>query len=109
MFDPCSLDIWNPFHGFFPSSLGTNTTFSSSHSDSSDSATSDFLNAELEDGRVLQISGERKEVVEEKNDKYERKIHVNEVKAAMENGILTVTVPKVEAPKSEIKSIEILG
>ncbi|KAL4203477.1 hypothetical protein AMTRI_Chr01g104160 [Amborella trichopoda] len=35
--------------------------------------------------------------------------NADEVKAVMENGILTVTVRKVETLKMDIKSIEILG
>jgi HSP20 family protein len=35
---------------------------------------------------------------------------MNQVKASMENGVLTVTVPKEEAVKKpEVKSIEISG
>lgn len=71
----------------------------------------------------MQISGERSKEQEEKNEKWHRierssgkfmrrfrlpeDAKVEEVKARMENGVLTVTVPKVEAKKPEIKSIEI--
>ena len=34
---------------------------------------------------------------------------MDEIKALMENGVLTVTVPKVEAKKPEVKAIEISG
>ena len=34
---------------------------------------------------------------------------MNQVKAAMENGVLTVTVPKVGVKKFDVKSIEISG
>jgi len=34
---------------------------------------------------------------------------VNEVKASMENGVLTVTVPKEEVKKADVKSIQISG
>ncbi|GFP86278.1 18.1 kDa class i heat shock protein [Phtheirospermum japonicum] len=33
----------------------------------------------------------------------------DEVKASMENGVLTVTIPKQEIKKAEVKSIEIIG
>ena len=34
---------------------------------------------------------------------------VNEVKASMENGVLTVTVPKEEVKNHDVKAIEISG
>jgi HSP20 family protein len=34
---------------------------------------------------------------------------MDQVKASMENGVLTVTVPKEEIKKPEVKSIEISG
>ncbi|KAK9158932.1 hypothetical protein Scep_005506 [Stephania cephalantha] len=83
------------------------------------------VKVELEDGRVLQISGERKTEKEDKNEKWHRieRSHgrfsrrfrlpedakVDGVKAAMENGVLTVTIPKAEVKKPEAKAIEISG
>ncbi|GJR86397.1 17.6 kDa class I heat shock protein 3-like protein [Tanacetum coccineum] len=82
------------------------------------------VKVEVEEGRVLQISGERSKENEEKNDKWHRverssgkfmrrfrlpeNAKMEEVKAAMENGVLTVTVPKVEE-KKEVKAIDISG
>ncbi|KAK3034928.1 hypothetical protein RJ639_032328 [Escallonia herrerae] len=76
-------------------------------------------------GRVLQISGERKKEHEEKNDRWHRverssgrfrrrfrlpkNAKVDQVKAAMENGVLTVTVPKEEVKKPVVKAIDISG
>ena len=34
---------------------------------------------------------------------------MDEIKASMENGVLTVTVPKVEVKTPDVKSIEISG
>ena len=34
---------------------------------------------------------------------------MDEVKAGMENGVLTVTMPKIEVKKPEIKTIDISG
>lgn len=82
---------------------------------------------ELEEGqRVLQISGERSKEEEEKNDKWHRiersrgkflrrfrlpeNVKLEEIKASMENGVLTVTVPKQPEPqRPQPKSIEISG
>ncbi|KAK4572514.1 hypothetical protein RGQ29_030801 [Quercus rubra] len=72
---------------------------------------------------VLQISRERKVEKEEKKDTWHRverssgkflrrfrlpkNAKMDQIKAAMENGVLTVTVPKVEAKKPDVKTIEI--
>ncbi|ESR38004.1 17.6 kDa class I heat shock protein 3 [Citrus sinensis] len=144
VFDPSSLDVWDPFDGFFSSAL-TNVP-------SSDRETSQFANAiidwketpqahvfkadlpglrkeevkvEVEEGRILKISGERSKEQEEKNDKWHRverssgkflrrfrlpdNAKMEQVKASMENGVLTVTVPKEEEKKPEVKAIEISG
>lgn len=77
------------------------------------------VKVEVEDGRILQISGERREEQEEKTDKWHRverssgkflrrfrlpeNAKLDEVKAAMENGVLTVMVPKVEEKKPDKK------
>ncbi|KAE8039171.1 hypothetical protein FH972_011609 [Carpinus fangiana] len=83
------------------------------------------VKVEIEDDRVLQISGERNVEKEDKNDTWHRverssgkfmrrfrlpeNVKKKEVKASMENGVLTVTVPKEEVKKPELKSIEISG
>ncbi|KAG6516278.1 hypothetical protein ZIOFF_026733 [Zingiber officinale] len=83
------------------------------------------INASFDLCRVLQISGERTKEQEEKKDKWHRverssgkflrrfrlpeNAKVDQVKASMENGVLTVTIPKEEVKKPEVKSIEISG
>ncbi|KAJ3700461.1 hypothetical protein LUZ61_004166 [Rhynchospora tenuis] len=83
------------------------------------------VKVEVEEGNVLKISGERHREKEEKNDKWHRverssgrflrrfrlpeNAKVDQVKAAMENGVLTVTVPKQEVKKPEVKAIDISG
>lgn len=80
---------------------------------------------EIEDGRVLQISGEKNREHEEKNDKWHRVERVtgkflrrfrlpenakmDQVKATMENGVLTIIVPKEEEKKPEVKPVQISG
>ncbi|XP_031277374.1 class I heat shock protein-like [Pistacia vera] len=83
------------------------------------------VKVEVEEGKVLQISGERSVEKEDKNEKWHRvergrgkflrrfrlpeNAKVDQVKASMENGVLTVTVPKMEEKKPEVKSIQISG
>ncbi|XP_008785453.1 18.1 kDa class I heat shock protein-like [Phoenix dactylifera] len=141
------FDPWDPFEGF-----PFNTSLSSFPRLSLPSESSAFANAridwketpeahvfkadlpgvkkeelkvEVEEGNVLQISGERSREQEEKTDTWHRverssgkflrrfrlpdNAKMDQVKAAVENGVLTVTVPKEEAKKSEVKSIEISG
>ncbi|RWW16792.1 hypothetical protein GW17_00019310 [Ensete ventricosum] len=85
----------------------------------------DELKVEVEDGRILQISGERKSVKEEGTDNWHyvgrssgkflqrfrlpENSRVDQVRAAMKDGVLTVTVPKADIKKSDITSIEISG
>ncbi|KAH7542355.1 hypothetical protein FEM48_Zijuj02G0064600 [Ziziphus jujuba var. spinosa] len=141
-----ALDNWDPFKGFlFPSSLSTylpefsreTSAFVNTRIDWKETPEAHVFKADLpglkkeevrvevEDDRVLQISGERKIEKEEKNEtwhrmersggKFLRKFRLPEnanmdgVKAAMENGVLTVTVPKVQIKKPEVKAIQISG
>ncbi|XP_044504994.1 18.2 kDa class I heat shock protein-like [Mangifera indica] len=83
------------------------------------------VKVEVEDSSVLQISGERNVEKEDKNDTWHRverssgkfsrrfklpeKVKLDQIKASMENGVLTVTVPKVEVKKPDVKAIEISG
>ena len=144
IFDPFSLDLWDPFNGFpfnstisFPGSnfAGETSAFANTRIDWKETPEAHVFKADLpglkkeevkvevEEGRVLQISGERSREQEEKNDKWHRverssgkflrrfrlpeNAKAEEVKASMENGVLTVTVPKLEVKKSEVKSIDI--
>lgn len=83
------------------------------------------VKVEVEEGRVLQISGERNKEKEDKNDTWHRverssgkflrrfrlpeNAKVDQVKGSMENGVLTVTVPKEEVKKPDVKAIDISG
>ncbi|XP_019166980.1 PREDICTED: 17.8 kDa class I heat shock protein-like [Ipomoea nil] len=144
IFDPFSLDLWDPFEGFpFSSavanapggSAGETSAFANARIDWKETPEAHVFKADLpglkkeevkvevEEGRVLQISGERSREEEEKNEKWHRverssgkflrrfrlpeNAKMDEVKASMENGVLTVTVPKLEVKKPEIKAIDI--
>jgi HSP20 family protein len=80
----------------------------------------------VKEEEVKVISGERSNEKEDKNDKWHRverssgkfmrrfrlpeNAKVDGVKAGLENGVLTVTVPKTEVKKPEVmKAIEIYG
>ncbi|KAH1249422.1 class I heat shock protein [Glycine max] len=85
----------------------------------------DELKVEVEDHRVLQISGKRNLEKEDKNDtwhhverssgKFMRRLRLPEnakmdqIEASMENGVLTVTISKEEMKKPETKAAEISG
>ncbi|KAG2673316.1 hypothetical protein I3843_13G072200 [Carya illinoinensis] len=145
VFDPFSLEIWDPFKNFPLSSSSLsgsqlareNSAFVNSRVDWKETPEAHVFKADLpglkkeevkvevEDDRVLQISGERNVEKEEKTDtwhKVERRggkflrrfrlpenAKMDQVKAAMENGVLTVTVPKAEVKKPDVKAIEISG
>ncbi|MCL7027184.1 hypothetical protein MKW94_004860 [Papaver nudicaule] len=148
VFDPFSLDVWDPFQGFpFSNSSSSALSFPGSEISKETSQLANTridwketpeahifradlpginkeeVKVEVEEGRVLQISGERSREKEERNDKWHRverssgkflrrfrlpeNAKFDQVKASMENGVLTVTVPKAEEKKPEIKSVQI--
>ena len=140
VFDPFSLDIWDPFDGLLTSSLSdvratvreTTPRVNWKETPAAHIFTADLpglkkeeVKVEVEEGRILKISGERSSEKEEKTDKWHRverssgkfqrsfrlpeNAKVDEMKASMENGVLTVTVPKQEVKKPEVKAIDISG
>lgn len=143
VFDPFSLDIWDPFEGFsssvanIPSSARETSALANTRIDWKETPEAHVFKADLpglkkeevkvevEDGRVLQISGERSREQEEKNDKWHRverssgkfmrrfrlpeNTKMDQIRASMENGVLTVIVPKEDVKKPEVKAIDISG
>ncbi|XP_038992746.1 17.6 kDa class I heat shock protein 2-like [Hibiscus syriacus] len=137
-FDPFSLNIWDPFKDLdFPQLSRENAVFVNTRVDWKETNDAHVFKAdlpgmkkeevkvEIEDDRVLQISGERNVEKEDKNDTWHRierssgkfsrrfrlpeNVKMDEVKASMENGVLTVTVPKVQTKRAETRSISISG
>uniref|UniRef100_A0A5B7AC80 Putative 17.class I heat shock protein-like n=1 Tax=Davidia involucrata TaxID=16924 RepID=A0A5B7AC80_DAVIN len=145
VFDPFSLDIWDPFEGSpfsgtvanVPGTAHETAAFANPRIDWKETPEAHILNAdvpglrkeevkvEVVDDRVLQISGERTREQEEKDDTWHRverscgkfirrfrlpeNARMDQVKANMENGVLTVVIPKVEQKKPEVKAIDISG
>ncbi|PWA61501.1 hypothetical protein CTI12_AA369580 [Artemisia annua] len=141
IFDPFSLDVWDPFKDLplsSPSGLSNETSAlvnarvdwketPEAHVFKADlpGIKKEEVKVEVQDDRVLQITGERNVEKEDKNDtwhrverssgKFTRRFRLPEnaimdqIKAGMENGVLTITVPKEEVKKPDVKSIEISG
>ncbi|RYR46276.1 hypothetical protein Ahy_A07g032017 isoform A [Arachis hypogaea] len=135
IFDPFSLDVWDPFQDF-PFANET-TAIANTRIDWKETPEAHVFKAdlpglkkeevkvEIEEGRVLQISGERSKEKEDKGDTWHRmerssgrflrrfrlpeNAKLEQVKASMENGVLTVTVPKEEVKKPDVKPIQITG
>ncbi|KAB1227250.1 18.5 kDa class I heat shock protein [Morella rubra] len=144
--DPFTLDVWDPFKDFplssslstyFPEFSRENSAFVSTRIDWKETPEAHVFQADLpglkkeevkvevEDDRVLQISGERNVEKEDKNDRWHRverssgkflrrfrlpeNAKMDRIKASIENGVLTVTVPKEEVKKPDVKAIEISG
>ncbi|KAH7549412.1 hypothetical protein JRO89_XS13G0028600 [Xanthoceras sorbifolium] len=135
LLDPFSVDTWEPFMDFrFPqeTSALVKTRMDWKETPEAHVFKADLpglkkeeVKVEIEDGSVLQISGERNVEKEDKNDTWHRverssgkfsrrfrlpeNVKMDQIKASMENGVLTVTVPKVEVKKPDVKAIEISG
>ncbi|KAL0452801.1 UNVERIFIED_CONTAM: class I heat shock protein [Sesamum latifolium] len=139
VFDPLSMDLWDPFRDWPVSVSSSDETsqLAATRIDWKETPEAHVFKAdvpglkkeevkvEVEEGNVLQISGERIREKEEKNDTWHRverssgkflrrfrlpeNAKMDQIKASMENGVLTVTVPKEEVKKPEVKAIEISG
>ena len=138
-YDPFSLDIWDPFEGMssLTSGGGETAALANIRMDWKENPEAHVIKADLpglrkeevkvevEDGRVLQISGERSREQEESGDKWHRverssgrfmrrfrlpeNAKMEEIQAKMENGVLTVVVPKQEEKRPQVQAIDISG
>ncbi|XP_062102639.1 17.3 kDa class I heat shock protein-like [Humulus lupulus] len=135
IFDPFSLEVWDPFKDLTSTETSAlaNARIDWKETPEAHVFKADVpglkkeeMKVEVEEGRVLQISGERNVEKEDKNETWHRverssgkfvrrfrlpeNAKADQVRASMENGVLTVTVPKEEkAKKTDAKSIEISG
>ncbi|XP_057848304.2 16.9 kDa class I heat shock protein 2 [Cryptomeria japonica] len=148
-YDPFALDVWDPFDfvgGFmdvapYRQKEGAGAEVSAvarANVDWKETPEAHVFKADLpglkkedikiqvEDGRILQISGERTKEEVDKNDKYHRverqsgsfvrrfrlpeNAKMDNINARMENGVLTVTVPKApEKSKPQVQTVHISG
>lgn len=132
IFDPFSLDVWDPFDGFPIGEAVANVRIDWRETPDAHIIKADLpgldkgeVKVEIEDGRILQISGESQREQEEKDDKWHRverivgrfvrwfrlpeNARVDQVKATMENGVLTVMIPKEQEKRPESRPIQISG
>ncbi|XAR60576.1 hypothetical protein NMG60_11034008 [Bertholletia excelsa] len=114
----------------FPSSARDTPQFANASVDWKETPGAHVFKADLPGLRneevKVKISGERRKEQEEKNDAWHRversssskffrcfrlpeNAKMDKVKAFMENGFLTVTMPKEEEKKPVVKTIEIVG
>ncbi|KAK2631941.1 hypothetical protein EUGRSUZ_L02232 [Eucalyptus grandis] len=126
VYDPFSLDLWDPFKDFpfpssslsasnFPQTFRENTAFVNTRIDWKETPEAHVFKADLPGLKKEEDKNDTWHRVERSSGKFMRRFRLPEnakmdqVKASMENGVLTVTVPKVEEKKLEVKAIEISG
>ncbi|CAK9188295.1 unnamed protein product [Ilex paraguariensis] len=117
VFDPSSLNIWDPFDGFFTSALSNElnsaretSAFANTRIDWKETPEAHIFKSDLPGLKKEEVKVEVEEGRGKSSlDKLPKNVKMEEVKASMENEVLTVTVPKVEEKQPEVKSVEISG
>ncbi|KAG6762152.1 hypothetical protein POTOM_032639 [Populus tomentosa] len=105
VFDPFSLDIWDPFEGHIGqcSSLNTGSIiFCQSKNRLERTPEAHIFKADLPGLKNEEVKVKVKEGIERSSGKFSRRfrlpeqVKMDQVKASMEIGVLTVTIPKEE-------------
>ncbi|KAL5814683.1 hypothetical protein ACOSQ4_025324 [Xanthoceras sorbifolium] len=131
LFDPFSVDVWDPFRDFpvpsFSSQFPQETSaFVNTRVDWKVTPEAHLFKADLpglkKEEVKVEVEDDRKEDksdtwhrVEGSSGKFSRRfrlpenVNMDQIKACMENGVLTVTAPKQEVKKPDVKAIEISG
>lgn len=133
IFDPFDLDLWDPYDiRFNKTSAAANASVDWKETPEAHVFKADLpgvkkeeVKVAVEDGTVLNISGERSREKDEESGTWHRMergigkfmrrfrlpkdAKVDKAEAAIENGVLTVTVPKEEMKEPEVKAIDISG
>ncbi|KAH9701519.1 17.6 kDa class I heat shock protein 2 [Citrus sinensis] len=125
VFDPFSLDVWD----FSSSSQFPQETsaFVNTRVDWKETPEAHVFKADLPGVKKeeVKISGQRKIEKEDKNDTWYRverssgafsrrfrlpeNVEVDQIKASIDCGVLTLIIPKAEAKKSNVRAIQISG
>ncbi|KAM3739908.1 hypothetical protein ACB098_08G058700 [Castanea mollissima] len=105
--DPFSLEIWDPFKDFpfssEPQFARETSALVNTRVDWKETPEAHVFKADLPGLNKEEVKVEVEVTGLPENAK------MDQIKASMENGVLTVTVPKVEAKKPDVKAIEISG
>ncbi|OAY63976.1 18.1 kDa class I heat shock protein-like [Ananas comosus] len=134
--EPITIDVWDPFEAFSFSGVPVvPPAFSMANMDWKETPEAhvfitdlpgmkkDEVKIEVEEEKVLKISGQRTKGIEDKDNKWHRverstekflrkvklppNTTVDGAKAVLDNGVLTVTVPKENEKKDYVKLIPI--
>ncbi|KAB2607020.1 18.5 kDa class I heat shock protein-like [Pyrus ussuriensis x Pyrus communis] len=129
IFDPFCLNLWDPFKDFpspsssslsaFPEFSRENSAFMNTRVDWKETLEAHVFKTDIlglkKDERNMKKDdkNDKWHIVEKSSDKFlgrfqlPKNVTVDHIKAAMENGVLSVTVQKAEVKKPDVKAIEI--